>query len=462
MNQSIIDGGIATPSTDWKSMPQLPSWDHSSWGAESQDTTLSMNRLPNPSKWPLSQSQDTKRPGADDSGSSSTTSSLDRLPSMNNAGSPTGITNESKDGGSTNTATSNVTTSSTLQQDASKNGSIQQQLTTLVMLQNQQLQVQQEQLKTQRNKIEELREELHLEKESRRRQTLLLQSMAQSLGQSGNSVGGGDPHGPGGLRQPYHSYNTPQQQWMAQQQHGGANAGPYAAYGGNVMMNNAMGGGNSMRGSSGGGGGNVNGGGGGGAGQQLGSVPYGASGAIAGAGMMDYQQQIALNALGGPNGYGGAHHPRGANGGYNVGGGETGVANYMPPGGDGRGASPYGHEQLPQRLEFDRATGEWVEIGQVHGHGHGEGGGGSGSNGNDVGGGGNSSYMGMDPRATGFVPSSPEGRTGGGGNRKVLSSTGVVQNSGHQNRRNSGGRNNKTSVIDSEKILSGKETRTTL
>jgi hypothetical protein len=70
--------------------------------------------------------------------------------------------------------------------------------------------------------------------------------------------------------------------------------------------------------------------------------------------------------------------------------------------------------------------------------------------------------MGMDPRATGFVPSSPEGRTGGGGNRKVLSSTGVVQNSGHQNRRNSGGRNNKTSVIDSEKILSGNETRTTL
>ena len=45
-------------------------------------------------------------------------------------------------------------------------GNIQEQLTTLVMLQNQQLQQQQEQMKAQREKIEELREELHLEKEN--------------------------------------------------------------------------------------------------------------------------------------------------------------------------------------------------------------------------------------------------------------------------------------------------------
>ena len=74
-------------------------------------------------------------------------------------------------------------------------------------------------------------------------------------------------------------------------------------------------------------------------------------------------------------------------------------------------------------------------------------------------------YIGMDPRASGFVPSSPDGRqqqnqhqgVGGGPGRKILMGGG-----NSRERRSAIRANRQTSVIDPEKILSGNEKRTTL
>ena len=440
-----------TNNKTWDSMPELPSWNIPSWGATAtggknvqSDTNLSMNNLPILSR-----------------NGSLTSQSMNQLPDTKDVYSG-GASRSSNDQIQHSIAqNSNISPTNNANSDASAAATIQEQLTTLVMLQNQQLQQQQEQLKNQRLKIEELREELHLEKESRRRQSLLLQSMAQGGQGSKQGVGvGGEQLGqagqPGNLRQPYQAYGaTPQQQWIAaqqqqaqvQQQAQYQNQNPYGAMNGVGMR-----------------------------GTQQAINPYANL-----SGVVDPYKQ-SMNGVGSVGGV----HPGQTPGFIGMGGG--GAPNIMSSDPSARVTSPYGHEQLPHRLEFNRATGEWVEIGHVHGQGgvqnvvqngmqngmqglgvQGLGVQGLGVQGLGVQGLGVQDQIGgvgggMDPRATGFVPSSPDGRTNGKGVvRKVISSNGtVVQSSGTSQSRRSNGRANQASVIDSEKIIGGEEERTTL
>jgi hypothetical protein len=111
---------------------------------------------------------------------------------------------------------------------------VQEQLTTLAKMQGAQLQQQQQQINIQRKEIKDLQEELHLEKQKKARQALLLQSMAlMSTGVNG-LVGLGDGNGntrvqgrTNGARIQYQVTPTPQQlqqqqdeeeeqQWLAQ------------------------------------------------------------------------------------------------------------------------------------------------------------------------------------------------------------------------------------------------------
>ena len=474
-SETPADSGGVYP--NWKSMPELPSWNVTAWGTtetnqEQSVSAMSMNHLPIlPEMWGRSTQETTP--------DSTQQADID-LPACENPEEVTGGLsvkggNKEKsvvtDGEKSSGALPNGVGVDVNATNALAKGNIQEQLTTLVMLQNQQLQQQQEQMKAQREKIEELREELHLEKESRRRQALLLQSMTHGRGggRGGGSPlesgGGGDmigmleqngmAGGGGGMRNPYQLYShteRQQQQWMVQQleqqqqlqlqqlqqqhqqqhqQHQQQHQQQKQQHQQKAGFSAAGGGGYDANGMSSGGGRGRGGGGGGGL--------YGD--------MQQYHQQMGGDgSYGRGGGMGGGRAGSGGGGGY-IPGGERAVGE--------RG--PYGNEQLPQRLEFNRATGEWVEIGNVLGDG--DGGDMEGLNT------GATRYIGMDPRASGFVPSSPDGRqqqnqhqgVGGGPGRKIL------MGGGNSRERRSAIRANKqTSVIDPEKILSGNEKRTTL
>ena len=316
-------------------------------------------------------------------------------------------------------------------------GMIQKQLTDLAMMQQQQLQKQLEQLKSQRKKIEELREELHLEKDSRRRQALLLQQLShtqahmqmqpsqQSDSSSGGGGGGsngrrGDGSGRGGAgdgdevssSQP-HSPSGGGRYYPPPQHQPYSGGGPHDPNGVTHNPNYpAMG---------------------------YDGMPY-----------MDPRGSMRQVPVGYGMGYGGMMHP-----------GAHGVPQQfrdmimggaMPPmPGSGNpymaGAPHQMMAPLPQRLEFNTSTGEWVEIGNVARNG---------SVGNFDDGrqsGSNSDFhrsnanrnQGQNKRGGNNWDSGTVGnkkRQGGGGNRR-------------------GGRN-QTSIVSMEKIRAGEEQRTTL
>ena len=125
-----------TNNKTWDSMPELPSWNIPSWGATAtggknvqSDTNLSMNNLPILSR-----------------NGSLTSQSMNQLPDTKDVYSG-GASRSSNDQIQHSIAqNSNISPTNNANSDASAAATIQEQLTTLVMLQNQQLQQQQEQL----------------------------------------------------------------------------------------------------------------------------------------------------------------------------------------------------------------------------------------------------------------------------------------------------------------------------
>ena len=184
-------------------MPQLPSWEVSPYSPYGSGTAsspnqqkvskptsaLSMGHLPDPDTavWgslsgpnsPIGISEEKTVSGTSAGSNVSSQKTLDSL-----LASGAGLLRGVKSGSVADSSAMNLATDPILGAGSqSSSNLIQNQLTRLAMMQQEQLQKQLEQIKEQRDEIAKLKQELHLEKDSRHRQSLLLEQLSSVSGQ---------------------------------------------------------------------------------------------------------------------------------------------------------------------------------------------------------------------------------------------------------------------------------------